>query len=180
MKSGFLLEKVAMSRVIKSPGESPPNPDKSNKSFIARWKHEGVFDKGFVAVPVRFLELFARMKPHSLTLGEALFVLQLMSFKWSEDAPFPSYKRIAERMDITDKMVRRYAQSLEVKGYLRRQVRKNNTNMFDLSGLFDALLAAVKRDQRTREELSLASEFETALAEFVVKPSLVKSTKILL
>jgi predicted transcriptional regulator len=115
-----------------------------DRSFVQRWKHEGLFDNGFLATPVRFLELYAHLKPH-LSPGEALFVLELMTFKWTADAPFPSYERIAKRMNITDKMARRYAQSLETKKYLKREKRKGQTNRFDLTGLFDALLKAVER-----------------------------------
>jgi|SRR5229473_2038755 hypothetical protein len=45
-----------------------------------------------------------------------MFILHLMSFKWSEQAPYPSYKTLAKRMGVTDKMVRRYAAGLEDKG----------------------------------------------------------------
>jgi hypothetical protein len=134
-----------------SSGIAPPGPEPINRSLIARWNHEGLFDKGFVATPVRFLEFYAHLRPHPLSAGEALFVLELMSFKWSEAAPFPSYKRIAARMNISDKMCRRYAKSLETKGYLRRLLRMNNTNTFDLSGLFNALLGAIEREKREIE-----------------------------
>jgi DNA-binding GntR family transcriptional regulator len=77
-----------------------------------------------------------------------MFVMQLMSFKWTDKLPFPSYQRLAERMSVSDKMVRRYAQALEAKSYLRRKQRKNNTNLFDLSGLFKALLQATERVKR--------------------------------
>jgi hypothetical protein len=118
----------------------------TDKSLIARWgNHDKFFDKGFVGIPARFLELYAKLEPHPLTAGEAMFVLELMSFKWTEDAPYPGYKRIAERMNVSDKMVRRYAQNLEAKTYLRRLVRKNQTNLFDLNGLFKALLRAIER-----------------------------------
>lgn len=92
-----------------------------------------------MVVPNRFLTNYASLRPEPLTAGEALFVLQLMSFKWDKALPFPSYKTIAKRMGITDKMVRRYAQSLDRKGYLRRQYQERATNRFDLTGLFEAL-----------------------------------------
>ena len=58
-----------------------------------------------------------------LSAGEVLFVLHLMEYKWDERAPFPSYKTLARRMGISDKMARRHAQSLEAKRYLRRVAR---------------------------------------------------------
>jgi DNA-binding MarR family transcriptional regulator len=90
-------------------------------------------------VPHKFLRQYSKLRPAPLTSNEALFVLHLMSFKWSEAAPFPTYRRIAGYMGVSDKMVRRYAQSLQRKGYLRRQFRTMSTNMFDLTDLFNAL-----------------------------------------
>ena len=110
-----------------------------NHSYADRWKHEGLFRQGYLAVPTTFLRLYAELKPYSLTSGEALFVLHLMAFKWGEDAPYPSYKTLAKRMGVSTKMVRRYAQSLEAKGYLGRRVRRGETNRFDLNRLFDRL-----------------------------------------
>jgi DNA-binding MarR family transcriptional regulator len=130
------------------PQENPP-PD---RSLRARWKHDELFDKGFVGMPARFLSLYAHLKPHPLSPGEALFVLQLMSFKWTDASPFPSYGRIAKRMGITDKMARRYAKSLEAKGYLVREHRISQTNKFDLTPLFDALLATLRRAQQEEAE----------------------------
>ena len=83
-----------------------------------------------MSVPNKFLRCYTALNP-PLSSGEALFVLQLMTFKWDDAAPFPSYGRIAKTMGVTDKMARRYAQSLQKKGYLVRQ--------FDLTRLFDAL-----------------------------------------
>lgn len=119
-----------------------------DRSLVARWKHEDIFDNGFVPIPERFLELYTKLKPNALSTSEALFVLQVMSFKWSAKAPFPSYARIAERMGVTDKAVRRIAQSLENKGYLKRISRIGTTNKFDFVSLFDALLQAKKKEEK--------------------------------
>lgn len=124
----------------------------SARSFATRWKHDELFAKGFVAIPTLFLRLYAHLKPHRLTLGEVLFVLHLMEFKWDAEAPFPGYATIAQRMGISDKMARRYAQSLEAKKYLRREIRKGQTNRFDLSPLFDALLRTVRAESTKAKE----------------------------
>lgn len=49
-------------------------------------------------------------------------------------------------MGVTDKMVRRYAANLEGKGYLQRGARIGSTNVFDLSPLFAAIVAALEGD----------------------------------
>jgi hypothetical protein len=109
------------------------------RSATARWGDEAaLFNQGFLVVPTSFLRRYASLKP-ALTTAEALFVLHLMSFKWDRELPYPSYRVLAERMGITEKMARRYAQSLDRKGYLRRQYRKRAPNLFDLTGLFEAL-----------------------------------------
>jgi hypothetical protein len=111
-----------------------------SRSAAARWgDDQSIFRQGFVIVPNRFLRSYASLKPEALSVGEAMFVLQLMTFKWDQALPFPSYKTIAQRMGITDKMARRYAQSLDRKGYLRRQYKQQATNRFDLTGLFEAI-----------------------------------------
>jgi DNA-binding MarR family transcriptional regulator len=117
-------------------------------AFAQRWKHEPLFHRGYVVVPTTFLQVYADLKPHRLTGGEALFVIHLMEFKWDSADPFPGNRRLAQRMGLSDKMVRRYAQSLERKGYLRRHRRTGETNRFDLSPLFDALLKAALQDER--------------------------------
>lgn len=123
----------------------------TEKDKFSRWDGRDLFLNGYVPVPTLFLEVYAQLKPYPLSTPEAMFVLELMSFKWTKQNPFPSYKRIAERMNVSDKMVRRYAQSLQTKTYLRRMLRKNNTNEFDLSGLFEALQkVAEERLESTR------------------------------
>jgi Helix-turn-helix domain len=121
-----------------------PKTNMTDHSMVERWNHSEIFDEGYVAIPTRLLKLYQKLKPFPLKPGEVLFILELMAYKWSATAPFPSYHRIAECMGVSDKMVRRYAQSLEAKKYLRREIRANRTNLFDLSGFFDALLEATK------------------------------------
>jgi DNA-binding MarR family transcriptional regulator len=129
----------------------PTSPSSSERSFSKRWKHEGLLVDGYLVVPSQFMRLYARLKPYPLTVGEAMFVLHLMEFKWSEAAPYPSYRILAERMGCSDKLVRRHARSLEEKKLLRRKQRRATTNLFDLTPLFDALLNAIERDRAEME-----------------------------
>src|SRR5262245_58727126 len=101
-----------VSERVRRPGGVRSNGD---RSFTERWKHPELFDGGFVGVPTVFLQLYAQMKPHPITTGEALFILELMAFKWDSSAPFPGYPTLAERMGLSVKMVRRHAQRLEAK-----------------------------------------------------------------
>jgi hypothetical protein len=146
------MEPVSKSNVT----SFPASPDSStiNRKLAVRWGgQESLFARpeGWVGVPDSFLRLYARLKPYALTVGEAMFVLELMSYKWSGNAPFPSYKSLAARMGVTDKMVRRYAANLEGKGYLRREARIGSTNTFDLNPLFTALAAALEEEKKVQK-----------------------------
>jgi len=131
-------------RAVESEGREEVLPVASvrvlRRSATRRWgeQHTRLFREGWLSVPTKFLRSYTALNP-PLTSGEALFVLQLMTFKWEDAAPFPSYGRIAKTMGVTDKMARRYAQSLQRKGYLMRQYQKRAPNKFDLTRLFDAL-----------------------------------------
>ena len=125
--------------IVRVPRFEKPKGERATRSATNRWgNRESLFNDGWLSVPTRFLRRYASLNP-PLTPGEALFVLQLMTFKWDSAAPFPSYKRIADAMGVTDKMARRYAQGLQKKGYLFRQYQERAPNKFDLTGLFEAL-----------------------------------------
>jgi hypothetical protein len=117
---------------------TPAVPDR-DRSPARRWRHEALFEQGFVQTPTFFLRSYAHLKPFSLTHGEAIFVLHLMQYKWDEAEPFPSYKTIAAQMGVSAKQAQRLAVSLEQKKYLQRKERVGMSNRFDLTPLFDAL-----------------------------------------
>jgi DNA-binding MarR family transcriptional regulator len=111
------------------------------------WKHKALFDEGLISLPINFLHLYAHLRPYPLSQGEALFILQLVTSMSLTQGLFPSYLLIAKHMNVTDKMVRKHAQNLERKKYLKRVRRPGRTNYFDLTGLFDALLACCKKSE---------------------------------
>lgn len=109
-------------------------------SVVERWGgYEAILAEGFVPVP----RVFLRFAEKVLTPAETLFVIQLMSWKWDASAPFPGYGAIAERMGLSVAYTRKIARSLEGKNLLRRQVRRGQTNLFDLTPLFRRLVAQV-------------------------------------
>ena len=136
-----------------------PSPKgKPDRTMIARWGGHGILWKdGYVGVPTSFLRSINEIVPFKLTAAEALFILQLMAYKWSADAPFPGYKALAQHMGITEVYARRLARKLEGKKLLRRVVRVNMTNRFDLTPLFDKLaahMAAKAPAPRRRKKVS--------------------------
>jgi len=116
-----------------------PVPAKGDKFKIGvRWSDKLAKD-GFVPVVNHFLDHYHALKPCDLTHSEAMFIIHLIRYKWNEMAPYPGYKTLAKQMGVSHKSARRYAQSLEAKGYLRRRVRIAETNRFDISPLIAAL-----------------------------------------
>jgi hypothetical protein len=133
---------MATDLVSARPGEEPV------RNMGARWGgHTELFSDGFVGVPETFLTHYATLKPYSLTVSEAMFVLHLMAHKWTPDPPFPSYRTLAKRMGVTDKMARRYASNLEKKGLLKREGRIGGTNAFDLTPLFQILVTTIAAER---------------------------------
>ena len=122
-----------------------------DRSFSKRWASE-LESAGFVQVSSFFLENYHRLKPYSITYGEAMFVVHLMQFKWDEKKPYPAYKTISARMHVSDKTARRWAVSLEKKGYLHREVRMAQTNLFDLKGLMKALVQLKKFQDEAKKK----------------------------
>ena len=139
------------------------NKTNSINTVMTRWNHDELFDDGFVGVPTHFLRLYSLLKP-PLTSGEALFVIQLMNFKWDTLNPFPSYKLLAERMGVSAKATQRHAATLESKKYLRRIPRIGTSNEFDLTPLFDAILnlkkVIPKRVKDPATQIDLLAELE--------------------
>jgi len=126
---------------------TPPEGARARKP-ADRWTPALVED-GFTPVSNFFLAHYNDLKPE-ITHGEAMLIIQLMSFKWDAQMPYPSYKTLARRMLLKDAQARSLARALEGKRYLHRHVRMNMPNRFDLTPLFGALEKL--RTQRIAEE----------------------------
>ena len=116
----------------------------TNHSLAVRWGSAQLFDEGFVGVPAALLARYAKL---GLSTGAFVFVLELIVFKWNEQAPFPSYNTLAQRMGITTEMTRRHAKSLESKGMLKRIGHTGQNNSFDLLPLTNSLKKLLEREQ---------------------------------
>ncbi len=96
-------------------------------------------DGGHVPIVTDFLKHYHELEPESLNYREAMFVIHLMGFKWTEENPHPGYKKLAKQMGVSDKTTRRLARKICKKGLLKIILREANTNEFDLKPLFEAL-----------------------------------------
>lgn len=97
-----------------------------------------LFRDGFLVVPTRFLRGYALARS-GLTTAEAMLLLVIMTFKWSEDAPYPSYDRLGQIMGVSSRMVGRYAKSIEKKGYMKLTRRRGTSSTFDLEPFFQKI-----------------------------------------
>lgn len=120
---------------------------KAARTFADRWGSMIVFEGGYTVVPTSFLEHYTKL---GVSTSEAMFFLQLMSFKWTTASPFPSYKKLSERMGIKVEAARRLAQRLEAKGLLARVPRKGTSNEFDVTLLTSALQAKVLQERKKK------------------------------
>lgn len=129
------------------------NPTKAvtNRSAASRWTEPLVKD-GFTPVSNFFLKYACELRP-VITHGEMMLIIQLMLHKWDENMPYPAYKTLAKRMGISHGQARKLARALQRKGYLRRRIRENLPNKFDVGPLLAELteLRAVKKVEQAKQ-----------------------------
>jgi DNA-binding MarR family transcriptional regulator len=133
-------------------------PNSANSSFAKQWS-SSLVSFGFTQISDVFLKSYSALAPYPLTHGEAMFIIHLFQFKWNEDAPFPSYRKLASMMGLTEKSVKRYARQLERKGYLVRDKRDGRTNEFNLTGLINALEQKTLFDSKSTEPVQYEDIF---------------------
>lgn len=109
----------------------------TGRSASDRWT-KALTKNGWTPVSDDFLRLYGELYPQ-ISTGEAMFIIQLLSYKWDKKMPRPGFKTIAKRMGISDTQARSYARNLENNKYLTRVKRVGQTNRFDLTPLFKIL-----------------------------------------
>jgi hypothetical protein len=121
------------------PGQKPKHASKpvSLRAIAKRWSPS--LAHRWTGVSDYFLENYHRIKPASLTHGEAMLIVHLMKYKWDELPPYPSFKVLSTQMGISMQQARKLARSIERKGLMRREIRPNTSNRFHLEPLFDRL-----------------------------------------
>lgn len=123
-----------MSPKVLGSWQLPPPPDYRVES---RWS-PALTQGGFTPVSIFFLDNYHRLTP-KLAYAEAMFLIHLLRFKWSDEAPFPSLTTIARQMGISAQMARHHARHLEKNSYLKRELRYGETSRYDLQPLLSAL-----------------------------------------
>jgi len=118
-----------------------PTKSKAGMSSERKWGKK-VIDLGFCIVPSLLLRAQQRL---GLNPTQLAVLMQLCDFWWDDARkPHPGVKRLAERLSLSERQVRRYIAELEQAGYVQRIERRaahggKQTNIYDLSGLVKRL-----------------------------------------
>lgn len=111
-----------------------PTP-KHQYDFALLWS-ESISERGYTRVPNLLLQYQAEL---NITPGEMCVLMQLLSFKWKAEMPYPSVRQVAERMGKSQDTVQRHTRSLESKGLLKRVPQPRDvhkgTNKYDTQPL---------------------------------------------
>jgi hypothetical protein len=93
-----------------------------------------ILDEGFTSVPNILLRYRSKLgiKPHHLAL-----IIDIMSFKWDSENPFPSYSTLAQRANMTDRGIRKTIHELERLNLLIRTQRFDEESGAQITTIFD-------------------------------------------
>lgn len=121
--------------------------NKQDKTKIVQiWGN--ILDEGFTSVPNILLKHRHNIgiKAQHLTL-----IIDIMSFKWDTENPFPSYATLAKRAGVAERTIKRVTQDLEELDVLIRTPRFDNktgaqiTTIFDFRPLVEKLTKEVEK-----------------------------------
>lgn len=132
--------------IVGQGGREPPDPPaKPTRGPKAIWGE--VLGERFCPVSVYFMQNLHRLGG-GLTPTQTLVLLQIVSHKWGSDAPYPSLKKIAQRIGKDVRTVRRSVEQLEKLQLLRREHRTfGGTNRYHIDGLIRQLEAIVSEGE---------------------------------
>ena len=91
---------------------------------------------GYTTVSRKFLQGYLKL---GLTMEEAMLIIHLMDYTFSNSTAFPKIATIAHHTGKSTKTIRRKIRSLREKGYLKTRVRYGRSNAYDFSALLEAL-----------------------------------------
>lgn len=140
-----------------------------------KWSRE-LIEAGWLGLPSVFLQRQQAFRLDSLDLN---ILLQIADHWWNpNDLPFPSKRRLAERIGVTQRTIQRHLAEMEKDGLIRRNARHhssggNKTNSYSFQGLLAAAVPFAEeilserlrrkreksaRDKRKRPNLHLVRE----------------------
>jgi predicted transcriptional regulator len=132
----------------------PPTQATTKSMMEARWG-KSVIRAGYTVVPSIILRAQARLHINAVDLA---VLLHLLDHWWDNaEMPFPSKKRIADRLEVSTKTVQRAIVKLEKEGLVRRVTRSNGnggqaSNLYDLQPLIDRIRPFADEDLEARKK----------------------------
>jgi len=133
----------------------PLRPLKATKASERKWG-KAVMELGFCIVPSLLLRAQRRL---ALNATQLAVLLQLADYWWDVGRkPYPSKKRLGERLGLGPRQVQRYIADLESAGLVRRIERRaahkgKLTNEYDLTGLAKRLGELEPEFRKVEEEI---------------------------
>ena len=106
---------------------------KNDKTRIVQVWGE-ILDEGFTSVP----NILLRYRKHlGIKAKHLALIIDIMSFKWDSENPFPSYTTLAARAGMEERSVKRTMQELEELDLLIRTPRFNEESGAQITTVFD-------------------------------------------
>jgi len=123
-----------------------PDKKQDKTKIVQIWGE--ILDEGFTSVPNILLRYRSRigLKPKHIML-----IIDIMSYKWDAEYPFPSYSTLAHRSGIEERSVKRITQDLEELGLLIKTPRFDDdtgaqvTTVFDFRPLIQKLIEEMNK-----------------------------------
>lgn len=134
--------------------------NKQDKTKIVQiWGN--ILDEGFTSVPNILLKYRHNIGIKSQHLS---LVIDIMSFKWDTENPFPSYSTLAKRAGVAERTIKRVTQDLEELNLLIRTPRFDDktgaqiTTIFDFRPLVEKLTNEVEKTKSNKNYSYLPKE----------------------
>ncbi len=143
-----VIEEVAL--------DAEPTGAASKSAMEERWG-KNVIKAGYTVVPSIILRAQARLHINAVELA---VLLHLLDHWWDNaEMPFPSKKRIAERLGVSTKTVQRAVVQLEAEGLVKRNKRHNGnggqgSNEYDLTPLILKIRPFADEDLEAKKKAS--------------------------
>ncbi|MCL6579559.1 MAG: helix-turn-helix domain-containing protein, partial [Candidatus Bathyarchaeota archaeon] len=93
-----------------------------------------ILDYGFTSVPNILLRYRSNLGIKSQHLA---LIIDIMSFKWDSESPFPSYSTLAQRAGVDERSIKRITQDLEELSLLIKTPRFDDETGAQITTIFD-------------------------------------------
>lgn len=147
--------------------------NKQDKTRIVQiWGN--ILDEGFTSVPNILLRYRHNIGIKSQHLA---LIIDIMSFKWDTENPFPSYSTLARRAGVAERTIKRMTQDLEELDLLIRTPRFDDrtgaqiTTIFDFRPLVEKLTEEVDKSKTDKNFINFPKESDEYVTRGVTNMS---------